>query len=181
MAFGFRAVRHQTGGKTFRQKLYPAITSGAVYIGDPVGVSSGVVKPLDNMSAGVSAACLGVVAAVYDSNRKPLTHSLPTDAPYKKATVSGYFLGVYDDPDIVYEVEADATASATQIGVIKAYKAGTPTTAAGISGFQLELGNVSASADGCFRVIGVSQTGNLALDNKSTKVEVVINKHTFGA
>jgi hypothetical protein len=168
---GFRASRHLTGGQTFRTKRYAAIVSGALRIGDPVRVSAGSVGILSG-----SAACIGVVARVYDANGKPKTGSLPAGTIAKESGVSG-FVDVYDDPDIVFEVTVDATASAGMIGTYHTFSAGTPSTAAGLSGAKLIQAAASAAADGQFVVLGLAPRRDV--DTAANLVEVRIQKHVF--
>lgn len=168
---GFKPSRHLTGGQTFRTKKYAAIVSGVLRIGDPVRVSAGGVGILSG-----SAACIGVVARVYDANGKPKTHALPTGTIAKDAGVSG-FVDVYDDPDIVFEVLVDATASAGMIGTYHTFSAGTASTAAGISGAKLVQAAASAAADGQFVVLGFAPRRDV--DNSGNLVEVRIQKHAF--
>lgn len=172
---GLKPLRHLSGGKTFRTRTYPVVTSGAVYVGDPVRVSSGVVKPV---GTAVSAAVLGAVAYFLDSNGKPLTHSLPSGGIYKPAGSSGYRAAVYDDPDIIYEVVCDASIAATNIGGVARVSGGTPVTALGQSGYKL---NTTVSAgDGAFRIIGAAATdSSLDGDDNAIKAEVVISRHAF--
>lgn len=171
---GLRPLRHATGSKTFRQRQYPAVTSGAIYIGDPVRVSSGVVKALGTSSAAV----LGVATMFFDSNGKPPTHR---DGIFKPAGSAGWKVQVADDPDIVFEVESDATVSASMIGAEKSVSAGTPTTAAGQSGYKLTA--VASATDGQFTVIGASKRHDLDNDGVDLYAEVIIPRahHVYGS
>ena len=170
----FRPIRHQYGATTFRTKNYPAVTSGVMYVGDPVRVSAGVVKP---MGATASAACLGAVAYFLNPQGRPATFTLPNGNIGKPAGVTGWSAAIYDDPGIVYEVSADVTASAAMIGRSVRATAGTPSTAAGQSGYII-VASAATAADAPFKIIDVSPS-DINRDGLHGTVEVIIVKHTL--
>lgn len=168
---GFRPVQHRNGSKVFTQREMPCVVSGAVFIGDPLRVSSGVVKPI---GTAVSAACIGVAAGFLNENHRPFTHN--NGSIHKLAAVTAFAM-VYDDPGIIYEVQMDGTASAGLIGAIHNVSAGTPSTAAGQSGYNL-TDTAASAGDGQFVVVGVSQDvsgGNAA----NSKAFVTIKRHVY--
>ena len=176
---GLRPAYQANGGTNFRAKKYPCVTSGAIYVGDAAYVSSGVVKPLAAQAAGViaSGACLGAFAHFEDSNGRPPTFQLPNGNIGKPAGSAGWFGYVYDDPDIVFEIETNGTASAGLIGGVHSLVSATPTTALGQSGHQ--LADTAASAgDGQFAVIGVRQDVSGASGANSHAL-VMIKRHTY--
>lgn len=175
---GLRPSYQQNGGSNFRTKKYPAITSGVMYVGDAVTVSSGVVKPLAHSAGALaSAACLGAVAHFVDANERPPTFALPNGNIGKPAGSAGWFAYVYDDPDIVYEVVTNGTASAGLIGGIHSIVSAAPTTALGQSGHTLADAAASAG-DGQFRVVGVRQDVS-GSNTANSHALVVIARHTY--
>lgn len=175
---GGRPSYQANGGSNFRTKKYPAITSGVMYVGDAVKVSSGVVKPLAHAATALaSAACLGFVSHFVDSNERPPTFALPNGNIGKPAGSAGWFAFVYDDPDIVFEIETNGTASAGLIGGVHSIVSATPTTALGQSGHQ--LADTAASAgDGQFAVLGVRQDVSGA-NAANSHALVMIKRHTY--
>ena len=173
---GLRPAYQEGGGSNFRTKKYPAVTSGVLYVGDAVTVSSGVVKTL--IGAAVAGKCLGAVAHLEDANGRPPTFALPNGNIGKPAGSAGWSAYVYDDPNIVYEIETNGTASAGLIGGIHSIASATPTTALGQSGHQL-VDTAASAGDGQFVVVGVRQdvSGSNAA-NSHALVKIV--RHTFG-
>lgn len=176
---GLRPAYQANGGSNFRAKKYPAVTSGAMYVGDAVLVSSGVVKPLAAQAAGViaSGACLGAAAHFENPDGRAPTFALPNGNIGKPAGSAGWSVYVYDDPDIVFEIETNGTASAGLIGGVHSLVSATPTTALGQSGHQLADAAASAG-DGQFVVIGVRQdvSGSNAANSHAL---VMIKRHTY--
>ena len=169
---GLRPAYQANGGSNFRAKRYPAITSGVMYVGDAVTVSSGVVKPLAHSAGALaSAACLGAAAHFEDANGRPPTFQLPNGNIGKPAGSAGWSVYVYDDPDIVFEIETNGTASVHSI------VSATPTTALGQSGHQ--LADTAASAgDGQFAVVGVRQDVS-GSNSANSHALVMIKRHTY--
>jgi hypothetical protein len=82
---------------------------------------------------------------------------------------------VVDDPNVIFEVQASASAAATDVGANADLVAGEGSTLMGISGFQLDSSTIAA---------GTAQLRILrkvpALDNEwgtNVKLEVLINEH----
>lgn len=173
---GLRPSYQEGGGSNFRTKKYPAVTSGVLYVGDAVTVSSGVVKTL--IGAAVSGKCLGAAAHFVDANERPPTFQLPNGNIGKPAGSAGWFAYVYDDPNIVYEIETDGTASAGLIGGIHRIASAAPTTALGQSGHQL-VDTVASVGEGQFVVLGVRQDVSGG-DAANSHALVKIVRHTYG-
>lgn len=175
---GLRPSYQANGGSNFRTKKYTAVTSGVMYVGDAVKVSSGVVKPLAHAATALaSAPCLGAVAHFEDANGRPPTFQLPNGNIGKPAGSAGWFAYVYDDPQTVFEIETNGTASAGLIGGVHSIVSATPTTALGQSGHQ--LADTAASAgDGQFVVVGVRQDVSGASGANSHAL-VMIKRHTY--
>jgi len=145
---------------THRYKV-SADNAAAIFAGDPVVLNAGggvqSWRTADASAVASQRGLLGVVKAVYDSNGKPLTHSQPTNGPFLDASTEGW-VDVIIDPDVVYSVNASASASREMIGGYVPMAVGVDNSAAGISGIGINLGGAVASATGdeVFQVIDVS-------------------------
>jgi hypothetical protein len=160
---GFQAMMSLHGDyepHTHRYKV-SADNAAAIFPGDPVvqnaqgGVQSW--RTADASALSAQRGLLGVVKAVYDSNGKPLTHSQPTKGPFLDASTEGW-VDVIIDPDVLYAVNASASASREMLGQYAPMAVGTDNSAAGISGIGIDLANVVATAAGAevFQIIDVS-------------------------
>lgn len=176
---GLRPAYQANGGSNFRTKKYPAVTSGAMYVGDAVLVSAGVVKPLAAQAAGViaSGACLGAAIHFENPDGRAPTFALPNGNIGKPAGSAGWSVYVTDDPQVVYEIEADATVSSGLIGTLHSLVSAAPDTSLGQSGHQLDATTASAG-DGQFVVVGVRQdvSGSNAANSHAL---VMIKRHTY--
>ena len=154
---GFVPSRHLTGGSGApRTTLYQAIEARAHALapGDPVVLSAtGAVERLTNATADVSR-YLGVVRACYDSNKRPLTHNLPTQAAYLPTSVPGY-VDVVDDPDMTFIVECETSIGLSDIGQPVWVVATAPNAATGVSRYHVTRTSVDGSPV-LFRVMRIS-------------------------
>lgn len=156
---GFVPSRHLNGGSHFRSHRYPVNASAAtgLFMGDPCYLSAGYVKPIttDDLNQKI----LGVIKACYASNQKPLTFSQPTRGPFLQASTAGW-VDVYDDPGIVYRVQADATASQADVGkTVDVTASGGGNTATGYSRMEIDISTASAASEGSlnpFQIVGVA-------------------------
>lgn len=161
---GFQAARHLNGNTgTFRSHKYKvsANNGSAIFVGDPVGINAGggieSWLTLDASAIGAKRGLLGVVRNVLDSNGRPLTHSQPTKGHFLDASTEGY-VEVIDDPDVVYVVNASATATRDLVGQLVPVAFGTYNSAAGISGAGIDLANavVTGTGNEPFQVMGIA-------------------------
>lgn len=114
--------------------------------GDPVVLVSGntVARiPVAGTAAGLPV--LGVIRAVHNSNDRPLTHQLPSGEVALAASTAGWVY-VNEDPHQTYLVNSDATVTSTLIGQYVMATANTPNSAAGRSGFSIEVATGSNTA-----------------------------------
>lgn len=188
---GFVEHRHLGGSMcpaTRRFKVKADGDSGAhqKFPGDPVALVSG--QTVARIPAAATAAglpILGVVRAVYDSNGRPFTHSLPSGGNFIPASTAG-FVDVNVDPNQVYLVNTDATVVSTLIGQYVDVTANTANTAAGRSGFSIEVatGTNTAAATAPFQVIGIGPNNldGIVGGESNQDVEVVIvNRAIFNS
>lgn len=155
---GFVPSRHLTGGTGApRSKLYIAKETRAtpLAIGDAVkhDATTGGIVALTAATAD-PARYIGVVRALYDTNKRPLTHNLPGTAAFLPTSVAG-FADVVDDPDMTFIVECDTSVGNTNIGAAAWVVVTAMNTAAGVSKMHVTLTTVAGSPE-LFRIIGIS-------------------------
>lgn len=166
-------------GETRKYQTY-ANNRAAIFKGDAVFLLDGGKGGIQVWNVQASAGCpplLGVVVAVYDSNGKPFTHSLPSGGPFIPASTAGFVM-VDDDPSSLFIGQIDVSAGGSFIGQFCTVSAGAPVTAAGISGAEL-TGVVATAAGQPFQIIGLSQLELDELGGTSNKVIVRIANHQF--
>lgn len=185
---GFVGARSLNGGTDVCITLPVTASAGTTYfIGDPVTLKT--TGKVDTVSA-ASTNILGIVQGVFKENSSgqpaPLTFNQPSTGNYLGASQAG-FVTVNVDPGKTYLVEIDGTASAALIGANAFVSAGTPTSAAGRSGYSLQKA-VTTSADGQFQIVGLAPTDlingydtNYFDANGKGVVEVKINSAAFGS
>ena len=177
--------RHLHGMVSFRTGRYivSANNPTAMFIGDPVELGAdGHVRVIDTSAPSANErGILGVVRSVYDSNQRPLTHSLPATGQFLDGSTAG-FVDVVDDPDVVYLINSDTTAVQADIGQYVRVTAGSANSVVGISGFSLRMADVTASSVGHrFMIV---RTGSNELDGVDSftdqrDLEVIISDHHF--
>lgn len=169
--YGLRPSRHLTGGVT-RTTEYPISGSYTtkIYLGDPVGLSSG------NVIIGTNAgtAHVGVFAGVKYINAKG------------EKVFSKYWTGesgateikalVYDDPAQIFAIEATTFAAANLgVGYDLAIAAGVTTI-----GLSKTVINVAATTGAAYKILGLINRD----DNESgdyAEVEVIAVKHALAS
>ena len=180
---GFSPARTLHGGPMLT-KEYPvsAAPATSLFIGDLVcklnggSDGGGVVQYTTANEANI----LGVVARCLNSDRRPLTFSLPTRGPYIQATAGAavQFVEVYDDPDMVYRVTCVQSAGPSNfnqflhVATISAGNQGN--TASGIS--QGSVTVFTAGGTG-LRCLGLADTELTRLGASANEVEVIIATH----
>ena len=156
---GFHPVRNLRGDNHFRTKMYhrpgdgvAADASFQVFPGDPMRLgANGVPVPVTAGDAVLPV--IGVVACVYNSNKRPRTHSLPDGNAFLGASVEGY-LSIWDDPDTVFQVECDTSVLEPDIGANIDVTIGSPTTATNTSGYKAQT--IGTGATAACRIVGLS-------------------------
>jgi len=145
--------------------------------------ANGDVQKVASLTTALSRAPIGVVAYCMGAERRPFIHNQPTRGPFILTSTDGY-VGVYVDPNIIYNVQCDATASRANVGQYIGVTAGAGNTAAGYSTTQIRFADVTATAVGHFlQIIGLSpdeladsyEGGAIGVRN----LEVRISRHRF--
>lgn len=165
MAFSRKGfMLSQSGGKPLATKVFEvdASTTRMFFIGDAVkfdAAGNGKIIPLPTSAAGAG---LGVVTALYkknsDGSLMPLTFNQPTPGgPFLGASQAGYAQVVIDGA-ARYVAQLDVTASQGLIGSNIDVSAGTPSTAAGISGMNLKGTSIATTTNRSFKIVGIAST-----------------------
>lgn len=157
------------------------------FAGDPVVLVSG--NTVARIAAAATAAALpvvGVIRSVLQDGTypqiRPRTFSLPQNGNFIPASTAGW-VEVNEDPHQTYLVNTDATVTSTLIGQFVDVTANDPTTAAGRSGFTIEVatGTNTAANTAPFQVvqIGFNNLDGITGGENNQDVEVIIAQHTF--
>lgn len=187
---GFEPLNRTGGpaGSTTHRYRVSANNPTTLFVGDPVKLFSGELRKIDTsgMSAGAPG-CVGVVAAIYNSNGRPFTHNLPATPHTIPASTAGY-ADVYDDPSQLFLVNGDSALNQGQIGQFVRVTAGAGTTAMGTSGISIKLTDATAAnvAAHQFRIMGLGPnerigdiTGVNSMNQANNDVVVQISDHAF--
>lgn len=195
--FGLKPVRHRNGAPyngAYRCYYVPSTYATALYIGDPV-VKTGTANTAVVSVPGAGTFGIGTLPEInqtavgdVDGDTKRITGvivgfaPLPTDLSkqYNPASTARVVY-VCDDPDILFEIQADGAIPATSIGlnaVLIATHSGNTTT--GLSGMELDTTSDVPAADASNQLLIVGAVNRLDNDTTSTwaKVLVAINAHT---
>lgn len=191
--FGLRPIKHKGGAPyTGAANPYyiPSTYATALFIGDPViktGTANtaevtepgagkfipGSLPEINKATAGDGNAITGVIVG-FSPDPDNLSRSYNPASTERIAYVC-------DDPDVIFEIQADGAIAATQVGlnaVLIYTNAGSTTT--GLSGVELDTSSDAPAADASNQLTilrVVNRTDNEA-GSANTKVEVKINQHT---
>ena len=195
--FGLRPIRHKSGAPyngAVNPYYLPSSYATAVYIGDPV-VRTGTSNTAAVEVPGAGKFAIGTLpevnvtaAGTVDGATKMVTGvvvgfaALPTDLTkqYNPASTARVVY-VCDDPDVVFEIQADGAIPAASIGLNATFIAthsGSTTT--GLSGIELDTTSAAPAADLSDQMRIVRAVNREDNDTTIThaKVEVVITQHT---
>ena len=188
---GFVPIRNLGGNVSFQTHRYrlSAANPRRLFPGDPIRMyADGQIRTVNVSGVGsvTQQPILGVIRTLYNSTGRPLTFNQPTAGPTLDGSTAG-FADVYDDPDIVFLVNATTSVSASQIGMFVRTTAATANTAAGISGFRVESVDTTASAvSHQWQILGVSPEQRVGLATEegfegvsASDIEVKIADHLF--
>lgn len=173
-AFGLRPAYHFAGGVVRPSAREIADDYGsAIYFGDPV-------KSDANGRINVCAAgdrMLGVFAGVHyiaDTGEVKFSPNWVASTSIKAGTKA--IAVVYDDPNIVFEIQCDEDLVQADIGAtadIATYAAGSAAT--GISAVELDSSDIGIGAG--LKIIGYPNRPDNVLGSNFTKAYVLINEH----
>lgn len=197
--FGLRPIRHKSGAAyngAVNPYYIPSSYGTALYIGDAV-VKTGTANTAAVSAPGAGRFNIGTLpeinkAAAGDvaGNTQRITGAivafaaLPTDLTKQYNPASTERIAyVCDDPDVVFEIQADGPIPATSIG-LNAVLIYTQTGSAitGLSGAELDTTSDVPAADASNQLLIVRAVNREDNDTTLTRarVEVLINAHTEG-
>lgn len=192
--FGLRPIRHRNGAD-YNGAVNPfyinASYATALFIGDPVIKVAGGSNAAAITVPGIGSCAIGTLPEV---ELAPVTDDTlitgvivsfaaqPTDLETKhsKASTEGV-AWVCDDPDVIFEIQADGAIPAASMGLnaqMIATHAGDTVT--GLSGRELDTTSDAPAADASNQLLilrGVNREDN-DVTITHAKVEVLINRHT---
>jgi len=191
--FGLRPIRHRNGASyngAVNHYYLPSTYATAMFIGDPV-IKTGTSNTAFVHAAGVGDFEIGTLpeinkATAGDGNRITGVivgfSTLPTDLSkqYNPASTERVAL-VCDDPDVIFQIQADGAVPAASIGlnaVLIYTTAGS--TVSGLSGVELDTTSDVPAADASNQLVilrGANIPGN-DITSAYGKLEVMINQHT---
>jgi hypothetical protein len=148
---GFIPVRNLDGSNNFPTTLRPTLgkNDSAIFAGDMVflDASGGIQRYHEAVSGGDSRPPLGVVAQVFNADRRPFTFNQPGTGPLIPTSTRG-FAAVNENPHTVYTINTSATANfQLHVGKLQAIRVCAASTALGRSGMSLTLGT-TVTGDG---------------------------------
>lgn len=191
--FGLRPIRHRNGASyngAFNPYYVPAGYGTALFIGDPV-VKTGTANSTEVSAPGAGKFNVGTLPAINKATAgdgNAITGVIVGFGPdpdnlnrvYNPASTERVAY-VCDDPDVVFEIQADGSIAATQVGLnaVLIYT-NTGNTNTGLSGAELDTTSDVPAADASNQLT-IQRVVNRE-DNEAgsayTKVEVKINNHT---
>lgn len=191
--FGLRPVRFK-GGRPYNGSAKPYYVPGnygtALFVGDPV-IKTGESNSAAVKVPGAGSFNIGTLPAINkatagDGNRMTGVivgfAALPNDLTkqYNPANTERVAY-VCDDPDVIFEIQADGAVAAASIGLNAVFiYTHSGSTVTGLSGVELDTTSDTPAADASNQMIIVGAVNRE--DNDTTlahaKVEVLLNNHT---
>jgi hypothetical protein len=178
--FGLRPSFHPSGLDR-AWSLVDGIASGyntAILKGQPVQLNtSGNI-----VIAAITGAFLGAFAGVEwtdTTGRRRVSNSWPANTAYVAGSCVTYY---YQDPAIVYDIQADGSLAQTALGDqcnFSAITAGSTTT--GLSQCTVSTTLAGATATGQMKIIGLTPGVDNAWGDSYTVVQVQVNQSQFNA
>lgn len=192
--FGLRPIRHRNGAPyngAANPYIMLATYATAAFIGDPVIKVAGGSNAAAVEVPGAGSFAIGTlpdceVATVGDGNR--ITGVIVGFSADPTALENVHRLAstqrvvyVVDDPDVIFEIQADGAIPAASVGlnaVLIATHSGSATT--GLSGIELDTTSDAPAADASNQLVIMRAVNREDNDTTLTnaKVEVMINQHT---
>lgn len=178
--FGFRPIYHPSGiirPTAYKLGIASAYASN-IFKGTAVLLTTGGVIQACTAS---NADMLGIFAGVEytpTGGRPVVSPFWPTGVAYDAAAKMVAY--VYDDPEIVFEAQADGTVAQTAVGDqanITAATYNTGSTSTGISSTSLSATLAGAGVQGLFNVIGLSEYVDNAWGDAFPILRVTMARH----
>lgn len=189
--FGLRPVRHRNGAPyngAVTAYYVPASYATALFIGDPV-VKTGTSNTVEVTAPGAGAFPVGTLPAINKATAgddNAITGVIvgfagDADDPIYNPASTGRVAYVCDDPDVMFEIQADGAIAAAQVGLnaVLIYT-NSGSTATGVSGAELDTSSDAPAADASnqLTIRSVVNRPDNEAGSAFTKVLVTINNHT---
>ena len=195
--FGLRPIRHKSGapynGAVNPYYINSANSTGAIFIGDPVVRVAGGSNAAAISVVGAGSFAIGTLPEVeftaigtVDGATKMITGVVVSFAADPTALENQYRLDdtervayVCDDPDVVFEIQADGAVPAASVGlnaVLIQTHAGSTTS--GLSGLELDSSSPAVDLSDQLRIVRAINREDNDTTITHAKVEVVISQHT---
>ena len=158
--FGLKPVRHQTGGN-IQSNTYPIASAygTAIYTGDPVLLHSDGTIIIGVGTGGTpSVQMLGVFGGV---SYKDAAGAIQWKQYWPASTVATEVKAiVYDDPEIIFQIQSDATGvAAGDVGQLCDVEIVAGSAATGKSGTNLDMSTGSATTGKHLRIMRIVDDG----------------------
>lgn len=177
--FGMRPAFHPSGLDR-AQALAGGIVSGYssdILKGQPVKyVTGGQIEPVTSTEAFVGA--FAGVEWTDTTGRRRVSNYWPANTAYQSGSCVAYF---YNDPNIVYEIQADGTVDQADVGDEANFSnltAGSTTT--GLSQCTLSATPAGANNEGQMRIVDLAPIPGNAWGDAYTIVRATVAKFQFG-
>ena len=177
--FGFRPAYHQMGIDRARRYTIASAYSPAIYKGTPV-----ILNTNGTVVIGTAAADLLGIAVGFefvDATGKPtLLNYWPAGQTVLANTTPAAW--ILDDPNIVYEVQADGSIAQTAVGdQADVSNVGNGSTSTGLSTATLSASLAGVGVQAQFRIVGFSQALDNAPGDAFTVVQVQLARSQYVA
>lgn len=173
--FGFRAVKHSMGGEIRLSEYHIASGYGTnIGYGDPVK-STGTAKRVQRAAAGDKV--IGVFAGCFlvQSDGTPKFSASWPSGTVTSGTLDAVAL-VYDDPNILFEVQASLAFANTAVGSVADFVIGTMDAVTGESRTELDSSTISSSGSANLKIIELSPVVGNAYGSHA-KANIIFNEH----
>jgi hypothetical protein len=182
--FGLKPIFHPSGQIRANERK-SGIASGyatAIYKGSPVALNTSgvyIIAAGGSSFVGAFAGC----AYTTSSGQRVVSSQWTASATYASDMVAY----AYEDPDIVYAIQADGAVPQTGVGAHmdfsgdSGYAIGDGNTTTGLSTAAGESTLIAAASQGMLRVLGLHEVPGNAWNDTYTQVQVQVARHQFVA
>jgi hypothetical protein len=176
---------------SFNTYFVPASYGTALYVGDPVDIvsSSNDANGIPAVQLGVvGSPLLGVVVGIINGGDMGNINAVTRDLPVYHPASTAQYLAVCDDPNVLYEIQDDASSQATAPKLFAGKNAslvtGTGSTVTGYSGWQMAASTVATTNTLDLKIMRPLQQpdntiGTAANTNMNAKWLVKLNNSRF--
>jgi hypothetical protein len=176
---------------SFNTYFVPASYGTALYVGDPVDIvsSSNDANGIPAVQLGVvGSPLLGVVVGIINGGDMGNINAVTRDLPVYHPASTAQYLAVCDDPNVLYEIQDDASSQATApklfAGKNASLVSGSGSTVTGYSGWQMAASTVATTNTLDLKIMRPLQQpdntiGTAANTNMNAKWLVKLNNSRF--